>query len=272
MHYLKRMTGKKGEEAVSPVVGVMLMLVVTIIIAAVVSGFAGGLVGGQQKSPTLSMDVKIVNTGSYIGSGFFANVNSASQPIATSQIKIVTSWTTTMKNNVDAGLSASQENIAVGSMFTGGNTSLPGIPNMNLPNTGWMKNSTLSVTNAVAPFGMGAEIASDPTDPYTYPQSQFGNYTLQQGITLFAAPFGSTSGMALAGAPGDADANGGYNGYVPYAYSAGSDFTQGSVDPTIAVLGAGWDQLRDGDIVHVKVIYTPTGTTIFSKDVAVTEG
>ena len=34
MHYLKRMTGKKGEDAVSPVVGVMLMLVVTLIIAA----------------------------------------------------------------------------------------------------------------------------------------------------------------------------------------------------------------------------------------------
>jgi FlaG/FlaF family flagellin (archaellin) len=33
------------EDAVSPVVGVMLMLVVTIIIAAVVSGFAGGLAG-----------------------------------------------------------------------------------------------------------------------------------------------------------------------------------------------------------------------------------
>ena len=39
------------EQAVSPVVGVMLMLVVTIIIAAVVSGFAGGLVKSQQKAP-----------------------------------------------------------------------------------------------------------------------------------------------------------------------------------------------------------------------------
>ena len=36
------------EDAVSPVVGVMLMLVVTIIIAAVVSGFAGGLAGGTK--------------------------------------------------------------------------------------------------------------------------------------------------------------------------------------------------------------------------------
>ena len=37
----------------------MLMLVVTIIIAAVVSAFAGGLVGGQQKAPSLTMDIKI---------------------------------------------------------------------------------------------------------------------------------------------------------------------------------------------------------------------
>ena len=41
MHYMKRFS-KKNDEAVSPVVGVMLMLVVTIIIAAVVSGYAGG--------------------------------------------------------------------------------------------------------------------------------------------------------------------------------------------------------------------------------------
>ncbi|WP_052418810.1 type IV pilin N-terminal domain-containing protein [Methanolacinia paynteri] len=39
------------KDAVSPVVGVMLMLVVTIIIAAVVSGFAGGLANTQSKAP-----------------------------------------------------------------------------------------------------------------------------------------------------------------------------------------------------------------------------
>lgn len=43
------------DEAVSPVVGVMLMLVVTIIIAAVVSGFAGGLAGENQKAPQASI-------------------------------------------------------------------------------------------------------------------------------------------------------------------------------------------------------------------------
>jgi FlaG/FlaF family flagellin (archaellin) len=45
----------KRDEAVSPVVGVMLMLVVTIIIAAVVSGFAGGLSGENQKAPQASI-------------------------------------------------------------------------------------------------------------------------------------------------------------------------------------------------------------------------
>jgi hypothetical protein len=39
------------EDAVSPVVGVMLMLVVVIIIAAVVSAFAGGTVSGVKKVP-----------------------------------------------------------------------------------------------------------------------------------------------------------------------------------------------------------------------------
>jgi len=42
----------KIEGAVSPVVGVMLMLVVTIIIAAAVSAFAGGpLAGDEQGAP-----------------------------------------------------------------------------------------------------------------------------------------------------------------------------------------------------------------------------
>jgi len=39
------------DSAVSPVIGILLMLVVTIIIAAVVSGFAGGLISGQSKVP-----------------------------------------------------------------------------------------------------------------------------------------------------------------------------------------------------------------------------
>jgi hypothetical protein len=50
------------EHAVSPVVGVMLMLVVTIIIAAVVSGFAGGMAKGQTKVPTATIQAQFSTT------------------------------------------------------------------------------------------------------------------------------------------------------------------------------------------------------------------
>ncbi|MDD1729796.1 MAG: type IV pilin N-terminal domain-containing protein [Methanospirillum sp.] len=42
---------RRLDSAVSPVIGILLMIVVTVIIAAVVSGFAGNLVQSQQKVP-----------------------------------------------------------------------------------------------------------------------------------------------------------------------------------------------------------------------------
>ena len=62
---------KYNYSGVSPVVGVMLMLVVTIIIAAVVSGFAGGFAEGQEKVPqatiqgefSVTSGMKIIHAG-----------------------------------------------------------------------------------------------------------------------------------------------------------------------------------------------------------------
>lgn len=50
------------ESAVSPVVGVMLMLVVTIIIAAVVAAFAGSIVTSAEKAPNAILDVKLLKS------------------------------------------------------------------------------------------------------------------------------------------------------------------------------------------------------------------
>lgn len=50
-------------EAVSPVIGVLLMLVVTIIIAAIVSAFAGGLSSDESKAPQVSLDAKVIIEG-----------------------------------------------------------------------------------------------------------------------------------------------------------------------------------------------------------------
>lgn len=50
---------KRKNDAVSPVIAIMLMLVVTIIIAAIVSGFVGGMASTSEKTP------QIVLTGTY---------------------------------------------------------------------------------------------------------------------------------------------------------------------------------------------------------------
>lgn len=50
---------KKKEDAVSPVIGVMLMLVVTIVIAAVVAAFAGGLATETEATPVVVLDADV---------------------------------------------------------------------------------------------------------------------------------------------------------------------------------------------------------------------
>ena len=55
------MTRKKSDDAVSPVIGVMLMLVVVIIIAAVVTVFATGTVAETEVAPIAKLDVKIIS-------------------------------------------------------------------------------------------------------------------------------------------------------------------------------------------------------------------
>ncbi|KAF1076429.1 type IV pilin [Methanogenium sp. MK-MG] len=51
------------EDAVSPVIGVMLMIVVTVIIAAVVSGFAGGYSDSDRKAPTAAISCQALEGG-----------------------------------------------------------------------------------------------------------------------------------------------------------------------------------------------------------------
>lgn len=57
------MIRKKSEDAVSPVIGVMLMLVVTIVIAAVVAVFAGGLGTDVDTAPVTVVDISDISGG-----------------------------------------------------------------------------------------------------------------------------------------------------------------------------------------------------------------
>jgi FlaG/FlaF family flagellin (archaellin) len=58
-----------------------------------------------------------------------------------------------------------------------------------------------------------------------------------------------------------------------YAYGATTEATfspyPDSVDQMQATLGNNWNYLRAGDTVTMKVIHTPSGKTIWQKDISV---
>jgi len=94
-----RLIDSEREDAVSPVVGVMLMLVVVIIIAAVVSAFAGGLATKEQKAPVAVLHVNInslENAGGMPpwGDGYYAPTMTirhvSGDPLQTKDLKIIT--------------------------------------------------------------------------------------------------------------------------------------------------------------------------------------
>lgn len=93
----------RSEEAVSPVVGVMLMLIVTIIIAAVVSSFAGGLVASTERAPNAVLDVKIysaANVGGTMSKTYapdFTIDHLSGEPLNTADLKLIFDW----KNKTD---------------------------------------------------------------------------------------------------------------------------------------------------------------------------
>jgi len=82
---------RRKDDAVSPVVGVLLMLVVCIIIAAVVSGFAGGLVSEEEKAPQVALDTSVTVGDS--GALTLVIKHKSGDPINTKNVKLVTTWT-----------------------------------------------------------------------------------------------------------------------------------------------------------------------------------
>jgi FlaG/FlaF family flagellin (archaellin) len=228
---------KTHEDAVSPVVGVMLLLVVTIIIAGVVSAFAGGLVTTEAKAPSIVAESKITNTGMFTGSAFIMSVKSVSEPVYTRDLKIITSW-------------------MARDGTTGGAICLPGVPN-----------TVYSDYNYAAPKGYGQGVEQWSLYNDIRPEMHFGNYTLQGGTNLYAYAFGP---FYTGGAE-----KGGYGPTTPtYQYVSGTDWD--ATDPEckdsmMGVLGNEWFHLRSGDVVSVKIVHVPSGKTIHDEDVVVTE-
>jgi len=84
--------GSTPQSAVSPVVGVMLMLVVTIIVAALVASFAGGIGTATQTAPAASLDVSL-----FIGQGSARIENVAGDTLLTKDLLITVSYDVPVK-------------------------------------------------------------------------------------------------------------------------------------------------------------------------------
>ncbi|GAA5261462.1 type IV pilin N-terminal domain-containing protein [Methanocalculus sp. MC3] len=229
---------KRRDDAVSPVVGVMLMLVVTIIIAAVVSGFAGSLVASAERPPSLNADVKIKNDGTWGGSYFDIIVQGVSEPIPTRDLKLVTSWRKT-------------DGTSGGAEITG--PSPPAEPN-------YVYEGGARVAHA--PYGFGPGVPSFGFAGTFQPEQSWGNFSLAVGTRVHNSPYGWNV------------AYGGYGVTVDsrYEYTNGSVWLGGTDrDALMAILGENWYTLRQGEIVNVKLVHIPTGSTLLDKNVAVEE-
>jgi archaeal type IV pilus assembly protein PilA len=231
---------KTRDDGVSPVVGVMLMLVVTIIIAAVVSAFSGGLTSGQQKAPQLSGEAAIMNTGLFTGSSFSMKITGVSEPIPTKNLKLITTWTAR----------------------DGTKSSTAVMPNVN--------NYHVGTKSLVAPVGSGPGVDKFGMVGTSYPEQYWGNYTVTTGTTFDAIPMGLYGPTSL-------PSYGGYGvnpatGTVKpdYTYYSGTGYTVGTdVDSIQAVLGTNWNRLRQGDTVRVQLLHIPSGKMVFDQNVIV---
>ncbi|OQB55835.1 MAG: hypothetical protein BWX96_03280 [Bacteroidetes bacterium ADurb.Bin145] len=79
-----------NDEAVSPVIGVLLMLTLTLIIAAIVNNYAGGLVDTEPKAPSATIQVK------YSQGGGMEIRHVSGDPIPTSSVKVIVRPSETM--------------------------------------------------------------------------------------------------------------------------------------------------------------------------------
>ncbi len=239
---MKTQREKQNAQAVSPVVGVMLMLVVTIIIAAVVSAFPGGLSGTQQKAPTAVLDVHIhalENQGGMpgYGTGFYVPTMTITEvsgdALATKDLKITTTYTNSSETMFAGNLS--------------GEAAVTGESGWNA--FGTSQQSGVLVFNDVDRFGYYI------VPGYEGSQSGwFGNASaiLRPGDILTTA----------AGSCGNYNDNTGPSS--PHD-NPGMDYLLGfNVTQQEQVGGFG-----TGSIVGVKVIHIPSGKMIYNQEVTV---
>jgi archaeal type IV pilus assembly protein PilA len=230
------------DSGVSPVVGVMLMLAVTIMIAAIVSATAGNFSNTEKKAPSAILDVSIYAAKDY---GSFSTPTMIIRHVSgnvlqTKDLQIVTYYT--------------------------------------IPGTGNISRGTLMGETAV----QGESDWSDFSDSdncgalFINDENRFGSDTVQSSAQGHANWFGNSSAVfkpgdilvtpaQFCGNSGDADSastlhrNPGMETLFPNV-----KFIEGSSSK-----GQPTAQFQAGNVVSVKIIHIPSGQIIFDKEVVI---
>ncbi|MDO9539825.1 MAG: type IV pilin N-terminal domain-containing protein [Methanocalculus sp.] len=114
------MTGR--DTAVSPVVGVMLMLAITVMIAAIVSAAAGGLSGTEKKAPSAILDITIYASKDYSGYSLPSLIikHISGNVLATKDLQIILYYRTPSGTIVKGNLSGQYAVSGVWSIYNSG--------------------------------------------------------------------------------------------------------------------------------------------------------
>ncbi len=115
---------RKNEEAVSPVIGVILMVAITVILAAVIAAFVFGMAGNIQKSHIVSITAQRINAiqvqftnngGQDVGSLSSTNITLAGNSSSTNNLGTTVGSQLIVTTNTSSGASA----IVVGTFADG---------------------------------------------------------------------------------------------------------------------------------------------------------
>jgi len=219
----------KKDDAVSPVVGVMLMLVVTIIIAAIVSAFAGGLATGKEKAPQASFETHIKLTGGMSGGPSMIMKHLGGDPINTHNVKLLTSWANASgiyhMHSTTAAQYVNETEVYYNSKNASSHYNLS---SMNTHTSSYTYNEPYLVVAGTYPCS---------GDPDTDTPLWFGNYVIQAGDVI------------------KVDTNLATGTY-------GNQWTDKQVIKDVSLL-------TRNDVVNVKLIDLKSGSTIYDRDVAV---
>ena len=239
------MIQKKSDDAVSPVIGVMLMLVITIVVAGVIAAFGTSMAGDVEPAPNVVLDVKILSNfgalaeehGELVGPDFQI-LHVSGDPLDTGDIEIRMEW-----NDPDGKFHESSYSAAV---FKENH------PN-GVSGQGGTRNQPMYVKTSVPDIGAGDSYTygSQSNHPYDY---YFGDAVLTTGLRLTA----STDYLKLG-------ANNVGSEFMDSIFdSSGTIKTANSVtDPGIMKC------LPRGTPVDITIIHIPSSTIIYEKEVIV---